>query len=65
MSIGFGDYIRYPEETPTLQIPLWTAFPPILFSIVLWVIAALITVHEAWTAWRSHSGPSTLQPSPH
>ena len=65
MSIGFGDYIRYPEETPTLHIPLWTAFPPILFSIVLWIIAALITTHEAWSGMRTSRIPSTLQPSPH
>ena len=65
MSIGFGDYIRYPEETPTLQIPLWTAFPPILFSIVLWVIAAVISVREAWSSLQTPTTPPTLQPSPH
>lgn len=65
MSVGFGDYIRYPEETPTLHIPLWTAFPPILFSIVLWVIAALITVRESWTGVRMSSTIQTPQPSPH
>ena len=35
MSLGFSDYIRYPETTPTLRLPLWTAFPPILVSLVL------------------------------
>lgn len=58
MSLGFGDYIRYPEETPTLQIPLWTAFPFILLSIVLWAIASLITIAESWRTFRA---PQSIQ----
>ena len=48
MSLGFGDYIRYPEETAALHIQLWTAFPPILFSLALLLIASLMTAHDAW-----------------
>lgn len=52
MSLGFGDYIRYPEETAALHLPLWTAFPPILFSLALLLIASLLTAHDAWRALR-------------
>lgn len=46
MSLGFDDYIRYPETTATLGLPLWTAFPPILLSLALLLVAALITAAE-------------------
>ena len=44
MSLGFVSYIQYPETTATLHIPLWTAFPPALFSLALLFIAAVITL---------------------
>jgi TRAP-type C4-dicarboxylate transport system permease small subunit len=50
MSYGFVDYVRYPEETATLHLPLWTAFPPILVSLALLLVAAMITAHDAWRA---------------
>lgn len=53
MSLGFGDYIRYPEETAALHIRLWTAFPPILLSLALLLAASLLTAHDAWRALRS------------
>lgn len=46
MSLGFADYLRYPETTATLHVPLWTAFPPILVSLVLLLAAALVTAGE-------------------
>jgi TRAP-type C4-dicarboxylate transport system permease small subunit len=52
MSLGFGDYIRYPEETAVLHLPLWTAFPPILLSLALLLIASLFTAHDAWRELR-------------
>jgi TRAP-type C4-dicarboxylate transport system permease small subunit len=52
MSLGFGDYIRYPEETAALHIRLWTAFPPILFSLALLLAASLLTAHDAWRELR-------------
>jgi len=48
MSLGFVDYWRYGEVTPTLHLPLWTAFPPILVSLALLFAASLITGIEAW-----------------
>ncbi len=52
MSLGFGDYIRYPEETAALHIRLWTAFPPILLSLALLLVASLMTAHDAWRGLR-------------
>jgi hypothetical protein len=52
MSLGFGDYIRYPEETAALHIKLWTAFPPILVSLALLLIASLLTALDAWRTLR-------------
>jgi len=58
MSLGFGDYLRYPEETATLHIKLWTAFPPILVSLVLLLIAALLTAHDGWRTLRGQPAGS-------
>jgi hypothetical protein len=52
MSLGFGDYIRYPEETAALHIKLWTAFPPILLSLALLFAASLLTARDAWHGLR-------------
>ena len=54
MSLGFGDYIRYPEETAALHIRLWTAFPPILVSLALLFVASLLTAREAWRGLRAN-----------
>lgn len=52
MSFGFLSYLRYPEVTPVLQLPLWTAFPPILVSLFLLFIAALLTARDGWRTMR-------------
>jgi TRAP-type C4-dicarboxylate transport system permease small subunit len=64
MSYGFIDYVRYPEETATLHLPLWTAFPPILVSLALLLIAATITAHDAWRAMRGVDPAADASPSP-
>ena len=63
MSLGFGDYVQYPEETPTLHLPLWTAFPPILVSLALLAAAAVITALEAWGSLRRPARPAALPPA--
>lgn len=48
---GYLSYVSYPEVTPVLRLPLWTAFPPILLSLVLLLLAALLTMKDAWGAF--------------
>ncbi|MCJ7837785.1 MAG: TRAP transporter small permease [Burkholderiales bacterium] len=47
MSNGMVSYLRYREVTTILNIPQWTAYPPILASLVLLVLAAGVTLNEA------------------
>ncbi|MDA1100751.1 MAG: TRAP transporter small permease [Proteobacteria bacterium] len=47
MSDGMFSYIEYQEVTTILNIPRWLAFPPILISLALLVMAAAITLTEA------------------
>jgi len=47
MSNGMVSYLRYREVTTILNIPHWIAFPPILASLALLVLAAGVTLHEA------------------
>ena len=44
MYAGMLDYQVYLEVTTILQIPLWYAFVPSLFSLLLLIIASLITL---------------------
>lgn len=62
MYAGFLSYMAYPEVTPVLHLPLWTAFPPILVSLALLLIASLITLAEGWHGFRHGGGvrPATL-----
>ncbi|HLT01839.1 MAG TPA: TRAP transporter small permease [Geminicoccaceae bacterium] len=46
MSEGMIDYYSYSEYTAILGIPHWIAFPPMLFSLLLLFVAALITAAE-------------------
>ena len=52
MWLGFLSYRQYPEMTPVLHLPLWTAFPPILVSLALMLIASLITAYQGWMRLR-------------
>ncbi|MDJ0932190.1 TRAP transporter small permease [Breoghania sp.] len=44
---GMAYYRQYNEVTPILEVPIWSVFPPILFSLVLLAIASAITLAEA------------------
>jgi len=44
---GMGSYIEYEEVTTILNIPLWVAFPPILISLALLIVASAVTLGEA------------------
>lgn len=61
MSLGFLSYMRYPEVTPVLHLPLWTAFPPILLSLFLLLVAALLTALDGWRKARGR--PRLLAPA--
>lgn len=52
MTSGFRSYLQYPEVTPVLKLPLWTAFPPILLSLVLLLGAAFLTLVSSLRAYR-------------
>ena len=52
MTSGFRSYVRYAEVTPVLKLPLWTAFPPILVSLALLLLASLVTLAASWRAMR-------------
>ncbi|MCF3935805.1 TRAP transporter small permease [Acuticoccus sp. M5D2P5] len=43
MALGYESYRSYVEVTPVLKLPLWTAFPPILVSLALLALAAILT----------------------
>ena len=52
MSLGFVSYVKYPEVTPVLSLPLWTAFPFILVSLALLLIASILTLIDGWRGMR-------------
>ena len=65
MSLGLQSYLRYPEVTPVLHLPLWTAFPPILVSLLLLLLAATITAANAIAAVRGRPALiETTHPAP-
>ncbi len=47
MWYGMQDSIQYREAMISIQLPVWTAYPPALFSLALLFVAALITMREA------------------
>ncbi|WP_099867638.1 TRAP transporter small permease [Pararhizobium haloflavum] len=53
---GFLDMRTYRETTAIYQFPLWIAYIPILISLVLYVIAAAITLVDALKGRVSESG---------
>jgi len=52
MWFGMWGYVKWLEVTPVLGLPLWTAFPPILASLFLLLIAAIITLIDGYRAAR-------------
>ena len=52
MYYGMGDQRTYGYTTAILQVPIWWAFVPILFSLVLLAVASLITLVETGRAVR-------------
>lgn len=52
MWLGMWGYVKWLEVTPVLGLPLWTAFPPILASLALLLIAAVITLIDGVRAAR-------------
>ncbi|WP_029040528.1 TRAP transporter small permease [Cucumibacter marinus] len=50
--LGMFDYIKYPETTAILSIPIWYAFVPIIISLVLLLLAQVITLFDAATTVR-------------
>jgi TRAP-type C4-dicarboxylate transport system permease small subunit len=63
MWLGWLSYMRYPELTPVLQLPLWTAFPPILVSIALLAAAAAVTAADTWRRARGRPAWALEPPS--
>lgn len=53
MYAGLLDYREYTEFTGILEIPLWWAFVPALISLVLLLLASLITLAEAVHMYRT------------
>lgn len=56
MWLGLLDYHEYQEYTAIIGIPLWYAFVPILASIVLWILAGLVTVADAASGLAGRRG---------
>ena len=57
MWFGMLDYMKYGEAMVSVPIKLWTAFPPALVSLVLLLVAALITGGEALQKVRGPAQP--------
>lgn len=45
-------YLKYREIMPVLELPLWTAFPMILFSLILLSLASCVTLTAQIRAYR-------------
>jgi len=56
MWAGMLDYRAYAETTAILQIPHWIAYVPILASLALLALAAVVTLVEAWREARAVGG---------
>ncbi|MFN7022926.1 MAG: TRAP transporter small permease [Pseudorhizobium sp.] len=56
---GLQSYLRFQEVTPVLKLPLWTAFPPILVSLFLLLLAACVTFAANVSALRMPRGETT------
>jgi TRAP-type C4-dicarboxylate transport system permease small subunit len=49
---GLLDYRRHVETTAILKIPIWTAYVPAFASLLLLVLACLMTLAASWRALR-------------
>ena len=58
MSFGMLDQAEYGYTTAILQIPHWLAFLPILFSLALLAVAALLTARESLHETSGRAGPA-------
>jgi TRAP-type C4-dicarboxylate transport system permease small subunit len=56
MYLGMLDQKQYDYVTAILQVPIWLAFLPILVSLALLVVAALVTIGESFRAMRLGGG---------
>ena len=52
MYYGLLDYRQYVETTTILRVPIWYAYPPALASLALVAAAALVSMRDAFGAWR-------------
>lgn len=52
MWAGMMSKIEYLETTAILQLPHWMAYVPILFSLALLAVAAVMTLGDAWRRMR-------------
>ena len=52
MSLGLGDQIGYGETTAIMSIPIWWAYVPIVASLALFVVAAVVTLIDALAEMR-------------
>lgn len=55
MTLGGYDFYQYHETTTNLGIPRWWAFPPILISLALLVLVALVVLTRELAAVRRGS----------
>lgn len=53
MNEGMWDLRRYDEVTGIIAFPVWMAFPPMLVSLAFLLLAAIITIGDAWRELRS------------
>jgi TRAP-type C4-dicarboxylate transport system permease small subunit len=56
MSLGLLDFLQYRETTAIMQFPIWVAYIPILMSLVMLALAAVISVRDALTGmWSAYA----------
>ena len=55
MFAGLLDQREYGYTTAILQVPQWLAYVPVLISLALLVVAALVTLAESWGGVRGRA----------
>lgn len=56
MSLGLVETHQYGETTTIMSFPMWVAYVPIVFSLVLLALASFISVCDALAGVRSPGG---------